>query len=570
MFEQVGRYQICNKLGEGAMAEVYRAHDPKMGRDLAVKILNEKMSADDKFRERFQREARAAGILSHPNIVTMFDVGEVEDRPFIAMELIEGIPLDEYMRSGKKLTLQQILQVGIQLADALDYAHSKGIIHRDIKPSNVIIDPHKNVIKIADFGIARIEDPDLPRHTQTTEVLGTPQYMSPEQVMGQKIDGRTDLFSTGVLLYQLLSGQKPFKAETLGTLLFRIATEEPVPLKSLAPYLPLQVLQLIDQLLKKDPAKRFRSGHELAEALRAVDTSNLPAAPGGDASFDATVKLAPRVAAAAQRSRAPWLALGLVVMAGAMGAGAYVYLVTGMPASVPQQAVELQETVTPHETASIPAPTTPPASTEDVTVLAPQTAPVIAPKIVVATPVPAPSAPPAKAVAPAPSVTKPAAASAARTGSEHAAVNAVPNKPAPRVSTPPPDNTRYQAPVAASKPVTTATTPAPHTSAPMSAPGKPDATPESKTVAVVPAGTPPAPESKFPDFQTNLKFPTVTLAKQAYRAKSIDKKTYVEHLREIQDAERSEILALKALYKDDKITKQEYKEKIREAKTKYE
>lgn len=318
MFKQVGRYEIKEKLGEGAMAEVYRAHDPNMKRDLAIKILNEKYSADARFRERFQREARAAGKLSHPGIVTMYDIGEVENRPFIAMALLAGIPLDEYMRSGAKLSQEQVISIGIQLGGALDYAHSNGIIHRDIKPSNVILDQARDSAIIADFGIARIEDPDLPRQTQTSEVLGTPQYMSPEQVRGLEVDGRTDLFSTGVLLYQLLSGHKPFEAETLGSLLFVIATEDPVPLEELVPESNPQLLTIIDDLLAKDPEQRITNGVILAERLRQVDLRDSRKSPVGSDSTQSLDTVAVKVEKKANVSL-------IVVLAAAAGfAGGFV------------------------------------------------------------------------------------------------------------------------------------------------------------------------------------------------------------------------------------------------------
>lgn len=256
------------------MAEVFRAHDPEMGRDLAIKILNERYSADDNFRLRFLRESRAAGVMSHPNIVTMYDVGEVEGRPFIAMELLDGASLDEHMRGGRKFSVKESVELAIQLAEALDYAHSKGIIHRDIKPSNLILLADDRTLKIADFGIARIEAPDVTSHTQTADVLGTPQYMSPEQVLGKKIDGRADLFSVGIVLYQMLCGEKPFIAETLGTLLFRIASEPPRPLREVKPGLPAALYAIVDRLLAKDPKDRYETGAALGKALRAAMTQS--------------------------------------------------------------------------------------------------------------------------------------------------------------------------------------------------------------------------------------------------------------------------------------------------------
>ncbi len=553
------------------MAEVYRAHDPKMGRDLAVKILNEKMSADEKFRERFQREARAAGILSHPNIVTMFDVGEVSSRPFIAMELLEGVPLDEFMRSGRKLSVQQILHVGIQLADALDYAHDKGIIHRDIKPGNVILDPQKMTIKIADFGIARIEDPDLPKHTQTTEVLGTPQYMSPEQVMGQRIDGRTDLFSTGVLLYQLLSGQKPFKAETLGTLLFRIATEEPVPLRELAPDLPVKILHIVDRLLKKDPEKRFRTGHELAEALREAGRGGDSVPVEQTASFDATVKLASVTTAPAtgKSSAAGWV-LGLLLAVGAAGAAVYFYqqkqlspaeppLASAVPAvseaALPPVASDSSPVTTVVPAAPAPAAVTAqPAASEPLTEIAPVAAPTPAPRVTVAAPAPVKS----KSVTAEKNATSAAArAPQVATSAAQQPTTSPTVAPAPRPSPSP------AVPTPVAKPTTGAEPPPAAKSVEQTRESAPAA---EKTVENdAPATT----SSGVEEIQAKLRFPSASKAKEAYRAHTIDKREYADALRAIDQAQRDEIQMLKSLYKEGKLSKQEYKDKLREAKTKY-
>ncbi|MFQ5773089.1 MAG: protein kinase [Kiloniellaceae bacterium] len=267
MIESVGRYRIRELIGEGAMAQVYKAYDPEIGRTLACKILKKERSLDEEYVSRFLREAKAAGAFVHPNIVTVYDVGQYEERPYIIIELVDGTPLDKVLADKPKLPLTQILSIGIQLANALDYAHGQGVVHRDIKPSNILLLPDGHSIKIADFGIAHIEEPDATRHTQAGTVLGTPQYMSPEQVMGQKVDGRSDLFSVGVILYQVLSGRRPFNADTMATLLYQITREDPPPLSEVAPDVPVGLQHIVGKLLAKQPERRFQSGSKLARAL---------------------------------------------------------------------------------------------------------------------------------------------------------------------------------------------------------------------------------------------------------------------------------------------------------------
>ncbi|MDF1556490.1 MAG: protein kinase [Deferrisomatales bacterium] len=267
MEQTIGRYQLLEQLGEGGMAVVHKAYDPSIDRTLAIKFLREERCFDPDYRTRFLREAKAAGILSHANIATVFDVGEVDNRPYIVMELLDGEPLDEVMKSGEPLPVDKVITYGIQLAKALDYAHSKGIVHRDVKPSNIVRLKNSDTLKMMDFGIARMENREVTQQTQMGEVLGTPQYMSPEQVLGNPVDARTDLFSLGVVLYQMVTDKKPFDAETLGTLLFRIATEPPPSLEQLAPDVPASLRHVITKLLEKKPERRFQSGKELTTAL---------------------------------------------------------------------------------------------------------------------------------------------------------------------------------------------------------------------------------------------------------------------------------------------------------------
>jgi serine/threonine protein kinase len=265
--KQVGRYQIVEKLGEGAMATVYRAYDPGIDRPLVLKFLRPEMCVDGEVRTRFLREAKAAGMLSHPNIVTVFDVGEIEGRPYIAMELLDGGPLGDLLKAGKPVAVRDAIDIGVQLAHALDYAHSKGIYHRDIKPNNIIRLRDSRVVKVADFGIAHIAAKEATEATRVGTVIGTPHYMSPEQAIGEKSDARSDLWAVGVILYELLTGQRPFDAESMVTLVYRIAKEEPKPIAEIRKDAPAGLRRIVARCLQKQPDKRFSSGAELGAAL---------------------------------------------------------------------------------------------------------------------------------------------------------------------------------------------------------------------------------------------------------------------------------------------------------------
>jgi serine/threonine-protein kinase len=271
--EEVGRYQIDAVIGEGAMAKVFRAYDPKIDRTLAIKLLKSQLLGDDEYRARFMREAKGAGILSHPNIVTVFDVGEEDSHPYLAMEWVEGATLADLLKQGKTFTPKQVVEIGIQLTRALDYAHKKGIVHRDIKPGNIMLLNDTLTVKVADFGICRINDGETQRqaqHTQVGDVLGTPHYMAPEQVLGESVDARSDLFSTGVVLYQLLTGALPFEGDTLISVAYKITKSEPPSVDKLRPDLPLSLRRVIERSLKKQPDKRYQTGEEFAAALVGV------------------------------------------------------------------------------------------------------------------------------------------------------------------------------------------------------------------------------------------------------------------------------------------------------------
>jgi serine/threonine protein kinase len=263
----IGRYEIKEMIGEGAMAKVYRAYDPEINRSVAFKVLKEDHCVDEEYLSRFLREAKAAGALSHSGIVTVFDVGKLEKSPYIMMELLEGCDLGEVLKEKKKLPLKQTLIIALQLAKSLDYAHKSGIVHRDIKPDNIIVMPDGESIKVADFGIARMNESEESQKTQVGSVLGTPRYMSPEQALGESVDGRSDLFSVGTIMYEMLSGNKAFDASNMATLMIQIAQKQPESLKTVCPDIPAGVRQIIQKLLHKSPDKRFQTGNKLAEAL---------------------------------------------------------------------------------------------------------------------------------------------------------------------------------------------------------------------------------------------------------------------------------------------------------------
>jgi serine/threonine-protein kinase len=267
---EVGRYLIKDRLGRGGMATVFRAHDPSIGRDVAIKFLHASLCEDEDSRQRFLREARAAGGLSHPHIVVVHDVGEIERRPYMAMELVDGSPLSDILGKDKILPVRDVVALGLQLARALEYAHARGIVHRDIKPGNIMLLADRQTIKVADFGIAHMDDGTGEQQTVVGTVMGTPQYMSPEQTRGDKVDGRSDLFSVGIVLYQMLAGERPFRGDSVVAIATKIANDEPPPLSQKRPEVPSSLRRVVDRCLAKQPSQRYQSGKELAEALSKV------------------------------------------------------------------------------------------------------------------------------------------------------------------------------------------------------------------------------------------------------------------------------------------------------------
>jgi CHASE2 domain-containing sensor protein/predicted Ser/Thr protein kinase len=290
----LGRYQIEKELGKGAMGIVYLGRDPKIGRTVAIKTLA--LSAEfegaelTEARERFFREAETAGRLQHPHIVTIFDAGEEQDLAYIAMEFLQGRDLMEHTRPGQLLPVNTVLEIGERVALALDHAHSQEVVHRDIKPANVMYDAATGSVKVTDFGIARITTSS---RTKTGMVLGTPSFMSPEQLSGQHVDGRSDLYSLGVMLYQMLTGELPLRGDSMAALMYQIANQEPRRVCDLRPELSPQLADILSRALAKSPSQRYQTGGELAAELQGVRALPEKLAGGHEEVFLQTVRERP-------------------------------------------------------------------------------------------------------------------------------------------------------------------------------------------------------------------------------------------------------------------------------------
>lgn len=330
MLDKLGKFQIQRLLGQGAMGEVYLGLDPSIGREVAIKTILPAAAQGDEAKARFEREAKAAGTLNHPHLVTIYEFGEDQGVLYLAMEYVKGQDLEELFRE-QSLSRTETLEVLAQVCDGLGFAHQHGIVHRDIKPSNIRVtrDGKRLHAKVMDFGVARVGDSDM---TATGMVMGTVNYMAPEYIRTGKPDPRSDLFAVGVMLYEALSGRKPFAGDTTPTILYRIVHEapEPIDLQALAGLSPA-IRPMLDKALEKDPDRRFQTAEALAKALRAAkdptwqgDVEPATTRVGAGA---ATAVLAPRVPtqpmAPPRRSKA-----GLVLAIGAaavvlMGAGGY-------------------------------------------------------------------------------------------------------------------------------------------------------------------------------------------------------------------------------------------------------
>ncbi|HEX7046205.1 MAG TPA: serine/threonine-protein kinase [Gammaproteobacteria bacterium] len=266
---RIGRYDILRELGRGAMGVVYLGKDSRIGREVAIKTLafRDEFSGEalDAVKERFYREAEAAGRLSHPNIVTVYDVGEEDDLAYIAMDYLRGEALSVHAKEDSLMSLERVLKIAAHVADALHYAHEQGVVHRDVKPANMVLTKDEHEVKVTDFGVAHLTDAST---TKTGTILGSPSFMSPEQVAGRRVDGRSDLWSLGVSMYQLLTGHLPFTGEPLATLMYRIANEDASELRAWRPDIPDNVNAIIIKALTKDPSARYQTGRGMAGAIR--------------------------------------------------------------------------------------------------------------------------------------------------------------------------------------------------------------------------------------------------------------------------------------------------------------
>ncbi|MFA6147135.1 MAG: serine/threonine-protein kinase [bacterium] len=326
-----GRYKVLEELGQGSMGIVYKAHDPNLDLVLAVKVLRPECLQGETLVKRFLAEARVLGRLDHPNIVRVYNVDEDQGTVYIAMEFLEGEGLND-LAKRKRLSPEEIAGLGAKIAGALGYAHSKGIVHRDVKPGNILVRPDGNP-KVTDFGIARIEDTAEHLRTQAGEILGTPAYMSPEQVLSEPVDGRSDIFSLGIILYELCAGERPFRGDSLGAVFQAITQATPVPLSERNPEIPAALAEAVERCLRRNPADRFQSGEELAAALRGCLRKESPpeSAPAGSPG-------------AGRKGMPAWVFIAAIAVLAGAGGGIYQFTrgrdaapLPSAPASAPKE-----------------------------------------------------------------------------------------------------------------------------------------------------------------------------------------------------------------------------------------
>lgn len=317
--QRIGRYEVLAELGRGAMGIVYRARDPQIDRVVAIKTLRRDLGlppeAYAELKKRFYQEATAAGRLSHPNIVTIHDVVELDEVPYIVMEYLEGRTLADQIATGGPLSPDRVVGIVLQVCGALDFAHTRGVVHRDIKPGNILVTA-SGVAKVSDFGIARVAGSNV---TRTGVVLGTPAYMSPEQLRGRVPDGRSDLFALGVVLYEALTAVNPFQAEDLTATLYQVVQVDPVPVSQRNPRVPAALERVTARVMAKEPEQRYPTAGALADALRAAlepaaDATTVALEPAGGI---------PRPRRARRLRASALIAAGCLVVAAVAGVGGW-------------------------------------------------------------------------------------------------------------------------------------------------------------------------------------------------------------------------------------------------------
>jgi eukaryotic-like serine/threonine-protein kinase len=330
---KIGRYQILDEIGRGAMGIVYRAHDPNLDIVLALKVLRKERLTNEPFVRRFLAEARVLGRLDHPEIVRIFNVDRDGEDVYIAMELVQGEPISLLMKK-EPYSPEAIVDFGVRMAEALDYAHKKGIIHRDIKPSNIVCTTDGK-LKITDFGIAHIEDPSRAEETQAGEILGTPAYMSPEQVLGRPVDGRSDLFSLGIILYEMATGSRPFQGQGFNEIFNAINNLTPSTVHAVNREFPKPLSEIVMKCLSKSPEERHPDGGKLAAALRMAAAKPAPVASGATAP-ERKSRLLPALFVAGMLTA---VSIALFLLLGRPAAQPGPAVITAAQAPVPQAAV---------------------------------------------------------------------------------------------------------------------------------------------------------------------------------------------------------------------------------------
>ncbi|MFL5602036.1 MAG: protein kinase domain-containing protein [Gemmatimonadaceae bacterium] len=344
----IGKYRIVELVGEGAMGVVYRAVDTVLDRTVAIKVMNEAIARQEDLRKRFLHEAQAAGSLQHPNVVCIYDLGEVDGHLFIAMEFVHGVDLERLIEMGEPLSLQTRLDIMIDVLTGLSYAHKHGIVHRDIKPANIRV-AEDGRAKIMDFGVAHLASSSM---TRTGSFLGTPSYMAPEQITEGKTTPATDIFAVGAVLYQVLSLMKPFDGPTMQNLFFKIITEKPRPIGELMPGLPPALDRIVQKAMAKDPADRYATALEMANELSGV-RSKL-----SGPSYPASVSLSTSVATAIELSRKKQARMQRVAFAGGGALVAAALFAIAWSQSPPRPA-PATPTASPPQTAQAPGPVMP-------------------------------------------------------------------------------------------------------------------------------------------------------------------------------------------------------------------